>query len=108
MLLWMAMTEVLSTRIPHGLAKDLAKIQEVEKSDRATVLRRLLSRAVEEWKKEYALSQYSAGKVSLWRAARMAGITLREMMELAEKKGIHLQYTERDLEEDIAAALSGK
>ncbi len=104
----MAMTEIVSTRIPDELAEDLAKIEEVEKSDRAAVLRRLLSRAVEEWKKEYALSQYREGKISLWRAARTAGITLREMMELAEKKGIHLQYTERDLEEDVAAALSGK
>mgnify|MGYP001123464260 CR=1 FL=1 len=102
------MTEVVSTRVPNELAKDLAKIEEVEKADRATIVRKLLARAVEEWKKEYALSLYREDKISLWRAARLAGITLREMMDFAVEKNVPFKYSEKDLEEDLTSALSEK
>jgi len=100
------MTEIISTRIPDDVAKDLKEIEEEEKADRATIVRRLLVSAIEQWKIERALRLYREGKVTLWRAARMGGITLREMMELAAKQGIQFQYTEKDLEEDVKAALT--
>jgi predicted HTH domain antitoxin len=99
------MTEVISTRVPDEIARDLREIEKEEKADRATVIRKLLARAIEEWKIERALRLYRERKVTLWRAARLAGITLREMMELAAKEGIQFQYSEKDLEEDIEAAL---
>ena len=100
------MTEIISTRVPDDIAKDLKEIEKEEKSDRATVVRKLLARAIEQWKMERALRLYRNGKVTLWRAARLGGITLREMMELAAKEGIQFKYTPKDLEEDIKAALT--
>jgi len=100
------MTEIISTRIPDDIAKDLKEIEKEEKTDRATLVRKLLARAIEQWKMERALRLYWEGKVTLWRAARLGGITLREMMELAAKKGIQFKYTAKDLEEDIKAALT--
>lgn len=99
------MTEVISTRVPEEIAKNLKEIEKEEKTDRATIVRKLLARAIEQWKMERALRLYREGKVTLWRAARIAGITLREMMELAAKEGIQFQYSQKDLEEDIEAAL---
>ncbi|MHA1651986.1 MAG: UPF0175 family protein [Candidatus Helarchaeota archaeon] len=97
------MEVVISTRISKELARELSRIEEIEKSDRATILRKLLSRAIKEWNKEYALSLYRDGRVSLWRAARLAKISLREMMELAAEKKIIFQYSEKDLAEDLAS-----
>lgn len=99
------MTEVISTRVSEEIARDLKEIEREEKTDRATVIRKLLARAIEEWKTERALRLYREGKVTLWRAARLAGITLREMMKLTAEEGIQFQYSEKDLEEDIEAAL---
>jgi len=99
------MTEVISTRVPNEIARDLREIEKEEKADRATVIRKLLARAIEQWRIERALRLYRERKVTLWRAARLAGVTLREMMELAAKEGIQFQYSEKDLEEDIEAAL---
>ena len=98
-------TEIISTRIPEEVARDLKEIEKEEKTDRATLVRKLLARAIEQWKIERALRLYREGKVTLWRAARLADITLREMMELAAKEGIQFKYTTKDLEEDIKAAL---
>ena len=100
------MTEIISTRIPDKVARDLKEIEKEEKTDRATVIRKLLARAIEQWKMERALRLYREGKITLWRAARLGGITLREMMELAAKQGIQFKYTTKDLEEDIKAALT--
>lgn len=99
------MTHVISTRVPDKLAKDLEEIERAEQSDRATTIRKLLTRAVKEWKMEHALRLYHEGKVTLWRAARLAEVSLREMIEKAAQKGIEFKYTEEDLEEDIRAAL---
>ena len=99
------MTEVISTRISDNLAKDLEEIEREEMTDRATVIRKLLKRAIEMWKKERSLRLYQEGKITLWRAARLAGVTLREMMEQAADKEIQFKYTAKDLEEDLEAAL---
>ena len=99
------MTKIISARVPDEMARDLREIEKEEKTDRATLVRKLLARAIEKWKVERALRLYQDGKVTLWRAARLGGVTLREMMELAAKQGIQFKYTARDLEEDIKAAL---
>lgn len=99
------MAEIISTRVPKEIARDIEEIEREEKSDRATIVRRLLARAIEQWKIERALKLYREGKVTLWRAARMGGVTLREMLEIAAKQGIQFQYNAKDLEEDIKAAL---
>ncbi len=99
--------EVISARVPRDIVEALREIEREEKSDRATVIRKLLARAIEQWKVERALRLYREGKVTLWRAARLAGVTLREMMELAAREGVEFRYSERDLGEDIEAALEG-
>lgn len=99
------MGEVISTRLPEEILRDLKEIEEEEKADRATVVRRLLAWAVKLWKAEKALRLYREGKVTLWRAARIADLTLREMMEYAAREGVQFQYSQKDLEEDIEAAL---
>jgi predicted HTH domain antitoxin len=99
------MTEVISTRISDKLARDLKEIEREEQSDRATTVRKLLARAIKEWKLEHALKLYHEGKVTMWRAARIAEVSLREIMEKAAQRGIEFKYTVEDLEEDIQAAL---
>jgi predicted HTH domain antitoxin len=99
------MNEIVSTRIPDEIAKDLKEIVEEEKTDKATIIRKLLARGIQQWKIERALRLYREGKATLWRAARLAGVTLREMMEIAAKEGIQFQYAPKDLEEDIEAAM---
>jgi len=96
---------IISTRISDKLARDLRKIAKEEQCSRATVIRKLLTKAVKEWKIEYALKLYCEGKVTLWRAARLAEASLREMMEKAAQKGIEFRYTEKDFKEDLQAAL---
>jgi predicted HTH domain antitoxin len=93
--------ELVATRLPRSLVSDLKKIESAEQSDRSTVLRKLLYRAVTDWKKEYAAKLYAEGKVTLERAAVDSGASVREMMEYLKARKIPGQYDLEDLEEDM-------
>jgi len=93
--------ELVATRLPGNLVSDLKKIESVEQSDRSTVLRKLLYKAVTDWKKEYAARLYAEGKLTLERAAMDSGVSVREMMEYLKTRKIPAQYDVDDLEEDM-------
>ena len=95
------MGATITTRVSEDIEKEIKSISEREQLDKSTVVRRLLIEGIRDWKIKYALEQYSDGKVTIWRAARMAGISLREMLDIAAKKGIPFQYTIEDLREDF-------
>jgi len=93
--------EMVATRLPDALVADIRKIESVEQADRSTVLRKLLHKAVVDWKKEYAARLYAEGSITLERAAIDAGVSVREMMEYMKQKKIPAQYDIEDLEEDM-------
>jgi predicted HTH domain antitoxin len=100
-----AMTEIVSTRVSDNMAKDLKEIEKEEKADRATVVRKLLAKAIADWKLERALTLYSSGKVTLWKASKIAGLSLWEMTEIVRKRKVSFQYTYEDFREDFEKAL---
>jgi len=93
--------EMVAARLPDALVADIRKIESVEQADRSTVLRKLLYKAVVDWKKEYAARLYAEGSITLERAAVDAGVSVREMMEYMKQKKIPAQYDIEDLEEDM-------
>ena len=74
---------------------------EKEKVDRSELIRRLLDAALQGKRTEDALRAYQDGKVTLWKAAELAGLSLRAMMELVKEKKIPIPYTMEDLERDL-------
>lgn len=93
--------EMVAARLPEPLVSDIKKIESVEQTDRSTVLRRLLHKAVTEWKKEYAAKLYAEGTVTLERAAMEADLSVREMMEYLKQRKVPAQYDTENLEEDM-------
>jgi predicted HTH domain antitoxin len=102
------MTEIVSTRVPDDMAKDLKEIEKEEKTDRATVVRKLLAKAIAGWKLEKALTLYCDGKITLWKAAKIADLSLWEMMDITKERKIPFHYTYEDFREDFEAALKEK
>jgi len=92
---------MVAARLPEALVSDIKKIENIEQADRSTVLRKLLHKAVSDWKKEYAARLYADGSVTLERAAMDAGTSVREMMEYLKQRKIPAQYDIEDLEEDM-------
>ncbi len=100
------MGSTITTRVPDDIDKKIKNISLIEHLDKSTVVRRLLSKAVQDWQIDHALEQYKDGKITIGRAARIAGMPLREMIAIAAKKGIPFQYSLSDLKEDFQAAES--
>ena len=92
---------VVSTRLPLDLVRELELIEDVEQSDRSTTVRRLLSKAIQQWKLEHYARLYGDRKLTLARAARDAGISLWEMMDYARTRKVPAQYDLEDLNRDL-------
>lgn len=100
------MGATITTRVPDDIEKKIENISRIEHLDKSTVVRRLLSKTVQEWLIENALDQYRDGKITIGKAADMVGVPLHEMIAIAAKKGIPFQYSLDDLEEDFRTAIS--
>jgi metal-responsive CopG/Arc/MetJ family transcriptional regulator len=56
---------MIGTRLPVELVRELQFIEDVEQSDRSTTVRRLLARAIQQWKLEHYVRLYGDGKLTL-------------------------------------------
>lgn len=97
--------KTIATRVPKEIDDFLKKIMKEEKLDKSTTTRRILERGIAEWRKERALDLLKKGKVTLVKAAEIAGISIYEMMELVNEKKIdYIHITEEELEKEIKLA----
>lgn len=95
------MTFTISTRLPKKEVKEIEAFAKEEDLDKSTFVKKLIHKSLEEYKIEYAFSLYKEGKVSLGKAAQIAGKSLWDMIELMKKYDVYLNYTIEDLERDI-------
>jgi len=93
--------ETVTARLSRKTLKEIERLAEKEQVDRSELIRRLLDRALQERRVDDALKAYQDGKVTLWKAAEMAGLSLRAMMELTKEKKIPVPCTLEDLERDL-------
>lgn len=81
-------TGTINVPVPKEL-KDILKVGEDEVGKEAL--------------KSIAIELYREGKISMGKAAEIAGISKIEMVGILREKKVPLQYTEKDLEEDLEA-----
>lgn len=93
--------QMVGARLPEGLVRDLELVEGVEQADRSTTVRKLLSRAVADWKRAHFARQYADGRMTMARAAKEAGVTLWEMMDYLRQQKVAVQYDLEDLEHDM-------
>jgi predicted HTH domain antitoxin len=91
----------ISVRIDDDTLRDLELLRKDAKADRSEVVRRLLDRAIRNAKLERAMQLLRERKISIGKAAELAGATLYEIMEAMPKHGVQLGYTMEDLRRDV-------
>ena len=96
---------LISTRIPEDMKKDLKWYAEKERIGLSIAFRKILERGLQETKLEHALELYKKGRVSLWKAAEIAGLSLWEIMDIVKERRIPKPYTIEDAKKDIKAVL---
>lgn len=93
--------ETIRLRISKETAKKLREIAEKEEKDRPTLIREILEEGIEEKNIKYAIELYQKGRITGWKAAHLANISLWNLNKLLTEKGILLQYSQQDLQEDL-------
>jgi len=78
--------QMAGMRLPAEMVRELETIEPVEQSDRSTTVRKLLAKAIGEWKM-YA-RMYGDGKLSLARASRQAGVSIWDRSEYLGNDGL--------------------
>jgi len=96
------MSSVLSVKLEKEKMKILEEIASEEKTDRSAVARKLLDMGIKQWKIDKAVHLILSGKVSVWRAAELADISLREMLDiLNERRIIWVKITPEEFEREV-------
>ena len=91
----------MTARLTSELERGLDVVARTEQVDKSTALRKLLSRSLEEWRKEQAIKLYGEGKFSTEQAARFAGVSVWSFFDVLKQKKIPVNYDVEELERDI-------
>lgn len=91
----------ISVRLQKPILRDLSEVENQLQTDRSEVIRRLLIRAIQEWKIENALNDIKNHKISVGKAAEECGLSLWEMLDLV-KDIDWTGYSKADLKKDIS------
>ena len=92
--------EVISVEVDEEFAKALEAIKQPY-LDRPTLIKNLLSSGLKQYRIELAIKKYLGGEVSTWKAAEIAGVSLRRMNKILQEKGVEMHYSEESLKADV-------
>ncbi|WP_280536674.1 hypothetical protein [Halopenitus sp. POP-27] len=95
----------ISVHIPDELADQLESYLEAERLDRHTGIRTLLSKGIDEWRREHALKRLEAGEVSVIGAAEISGVSPWELARIATERDV-TWVSEEHLRDDLEDLLA--
>lgn len=78
----------VNLRLERELVDQLDDLAKTEHVDRTEIARRILVSGVAEARVDRALRDYAAGRVTSWRAASDAGISLYDMLDRIHERGV--------------------
>ena len=79
---------VISVKIPEELKEEIKELMKEEGLEEGIALRKLLTMAISEWKKERALKMLTEGKMTYLKAAGEAGMNVWDFAELLKEKKV--------------------
>jgi predicted HTH domain antitoxin len=95
--------KTMSARFDEKLYEEILGYAREKGVPKTRALRELTEEGVKKWMLTRALALYREGKVTVWKASRMAGVPLSRMIEVASSEKIPIHYGREDLERDLSA-----
>ena len=91
--------------IPQKVAHSFEFIKMYEPVDESYMLQQVLLYGIRDLSQETAVKLFSKGRITIGEAAKMADLSVGEMMELFAARGIRSRITLDDLKERLLNAL---
>lgn len=80
--------KTVSIRISEDTEKDLEDVEKTEKVTKSAALRKVIDMGLQQWKLERALNLLQEEKITFNKAAETAEISVWELSDILEKRGI--------------------
>jgi len=97
--------KILSVRIDDDLDEKLSFLMvRLKRKDKSSYIRQLLEKSLTEEMLEVLCKQVGEKDISAWKAAEIAGVSLRKMLEELKKRNVS-GYDEQAIKEDIEYTL---
>jgi len=97
----------VSARIQKSQAEEIERLASKKGTDKSSIIRELLATALQNKRIEEALDQVQAKRITVWKAAEIAGITYREMLELLKTHNVPFPLSEEELRREIEEITAG-
>jgi len=94
----------VSVRLSEDQKEKLEAAAELLGQDRSTTMRQAMDEGVETLRVRHAVERYQTGDVSVNEAARLAGLSIGEWLEVANDRGLTTQLEPTDLTFDAERA----
>ena len=94
----------ISARIPDDDEEALEAVADLLDEDKSTIIRKALREGLSDLRVRVAIERYQSGEVSTNQAARIAGISVAEWLEIARDRNLTSQLSPDDLVDDVDAA----
>jgi predicted HTH domain antitoxin len=94
----------VSARLPEEDNEELEAVTELLESDKSTTIRKALREGMATLRERHAVERYQSGDTSVNEAARLAGLSVGEWLEVAHERGLTTQLDETDLSFDAERA----
>jgi predicted HTH domain antitoxin len=90
----------VSARVTDDDEAELEAVAELLAEDKSTTIRKALREGLATLRERHAVERYQSGAASVNEAARLAGLSIGEWLELAHERGLTTQLAESDLRFD--------
>jgi predicted HTH domain antitoxin len=91
----------IATRVDRELFSKIKRIQEDMQADRSVAIRRLLEEGARHYELKRAIELLREGKVTVSKAAEIAGVSIWDLMETMRIKKVPIPYTAEDLRKSL-------
>lgn len=94
----------ISARIPESDREELDAVADMLAEDRSTTIRKALREGLETLRTRHAVERYQSGDVAVNQAARLAGLSVAQWLDVAHEHNLTTQLSAEDLRGDVDAA----
>ncbi len=95
----------ISIRVPESVFRDVVKLSKIDHLERSFIFREALQRGIYELKQKVSVEFYKKGRLSISEAARLADLSIGEMMDLLIREGVKSELTINEFKELNKVAL---
>ena len=95
------MNRAIGIRLPKEILEKIEEMSKTEMEDRSTIIRKLVIEGYLNFIKKKASEDYTKGRLTFSKAAKLAGLTLWEMEEYLLSQGFISRYSIDNLEKEM-------